>query len=383
MDVLTREDMKTLIEAPSGTCVSIYLPTHRAGAEFQQDPIRLKNLLRQANEELTALGMRSREVEELLAPAEELLPERPFWQHQGDGLAVFRSRELFRTYRLPVPFEELAVVNDRFHLKPLIPLLAERRFYLLALSQKQVRLFHATDHSIRELPLPEGVPANMDEALALDEHERQLQFAPRAPRPGGGREGIFHGHGGWEDETRTNVLRYCRQIDAGLHPLLREEHAPLMLAGVEFLHPIYREANRYPHLLEAGVTGSPDGLRPEELHPQALAVIQPLWQENERGAIERYGAALGSGKAANHVDAVVPAAYQGRVDLLFVADGIQRWGSFSLDTQRVERHDDPHPGDEDLLNLAAVQTFLHGGTVYTLPQERMPDAAAIAAVLRY
>jgi hypothetical protein len=34
--------------------VSLYLPTHRTGAELRQGPIRLKNLLREATEGLAA-----------------------------------------------------------------------------------------------------------------------------------------------------------------------------------------------------------------------------------------------------------------------------------------------------------------------------------------
>jgi hypothetical protein len=383
VDVLTRDDLKTLIEAPPSTCVSIYLPTHRAGIEIQQDPIRLKNLLRRAADELAARGLRSREVEEFLAPLEALLPERPFWQHQGDGLALFRSPELFRYYRLPLSFEELAIVNDRFHVKPLLPLLAEGRFYMLALSQNQVRFFYATSQSIREVPLPEGVPADMAAALALDDHEPQLQMAPRAPRPGGGREGIFHGHGGWEEQSRTNVLRYCQQIDRGLHPLLREERVPLILAAVEYVHPIYREANSYPHLMEEGLLGNPEGLRPEELHAQALALMEPYVKEARRAAAERYGQLAAAGRASDDVKEVVPAAYQGRVDVLFVPLGVQQWGTFDPEAQRVTFNGEAEPGSEDLLNLAAIQTFLHGGTLHAVPREEMPGGAVIAGVYRY
>jgi hypothetical protein len=46
-------------------------------------------------------------------------------------------------------------------------------------------------------------------------------------------------------------------------------------------------------------------------------------------------------------------------------------------------HRAPELGDEDLLNVAAVKTLLTGGTVYAVPPDEMPDAASVAAVLRY
>jgi hypothetical protein len=46
-----------------------------------------------------------------------------------------------RSYRLPLPFEQLVVISDDFHLKPPLPFFAsDGRFYILALSQNQVRL---------------------------------------------------------------------------------------------------------------------------------------------------------------------------------------------------------------------------------------------------
>ena len=121
MELLSRAELKTLIEEPEGLCVSIFLPTHQAGAQTQQDPIRLKNLLREAEEQLLAKEFRTPEAEELLGPAWELLDDSVFWRHQSDGLAVLLSPGVFRHYRLPLNFEDLVVVADRYHLKPLLP----------------------------------------------------------------------------------------------------------------------------------------------------------------------------------------------------------------------------------------------------------------------
>jgi hypothetical protein len=45
--------------------------------------------------------------------------------------------------------------------------------------------------------------------------------------------------------------------------------------------------------------------------------------------------------------------------------------------------DEPQPGDEDLLDSAAVHTFLNGGTVYAVEPVEVPDEATLAAVFRY
>jgi hypothetical protein len=57
-------------------------------------------------------------------------------------------------YHLLVTFVFNTEDSDRFHLKPLLPLLTgDGRFYILALSQNQVRLLQGTRYSVRGLYL--------------------------------------------------------------------------------------------------------------------------------------------------------------------------------------------------------------------------------------
>ena len=385
MDLLSREELEALVGEHGGACASIFLPTHRAGAETRQDPIRLKNLLGEARERFLAVGLRSAEADEVLEPARELLADEVFWRYQGDGLALFLSRDHFRSYRLPLRFEELAVVAARYHVKPLLPLLAgDGRFYVLALSQNEVRLLGASRLSVDEIELGDDVPGSLAEALKFDDPEKQLQFHT-GTRGGvrGGRAAVFHGHDA-NDDSKDGILRYFRQIDRGLRDLLRGREAPLVLAGVDYLLPIYREANTYPGLLEEGVTGNPEELRAEELHERAWEIVEPHFSGAQREAVARYAELAGTGRTSADLREIVPAAYYGRVETLFLASGVRRWGAFAPDTGEVDLHDEPEAGDGDLLDFAAVRTILNGGAVYAREEPgRVPGGGAAAAVFRY
>ncbi|HKG55153.1 MAG TPA: hypothetical protein VKB04_12900, partial [Anaerolineales bacterium] len=124
MDILNPTDLQSLIAQQGKWCISIYMPTHRVGREQQQDPIRLKNLLAEAETKLIANGLRRPKVQELMKPAEELLWDKDFWQHQSDGLAIFLSNDFWVNYRLPAAFEEFLVISKSFTIKPLLPLLS-------------------------------------------------------------------------------------------------------------------------------------------------------------------------------------------------------------------------------------------------------------------
>jgi hypothetical protein len=230
MSVLGRDELKALMTPSTGLCVSLYMPTHRTWEDTRQDPIRLKNLLRLAEERLIENGMRTVEVRTQLQPAQQLFGSQTFWQHLSDGLAMFITPNVFRHYRLPFPFQELVVVTERFHVKPLLPLLSgDGQFYILALSQNGARLLQGTRYSVSEVEL-EDIPSNLAETLRHDDRGQPLQFYTRVSAAASGAAPIFFGHGVGDAEDKRNIVRYFRQIDRGLRDLLRDEQVPLVLA---------------------------------------------------------------------------------------------------------------------------------------------------------
>ncbi len=378
MNVFTRNELKTLMEKSEGPCVSIFMPTLRGGVQSQQNPIRFKNMLREAEERLVAAGLRSPEAKELLEPAQKLLLDGPFWR-QSNGIALFLSPNTFRYYRLPFDFEELLVVTDRFNVKPLLRLPASAvRFYILALSQNRVRLFEGVNQRINEIDLElEGIPQSIAAAMGYDDLEKQRQAHSGLPGTS-----IFHGHA-VADGAKANILRYFQQIDRGLRGLLRDRQVPLLLAGVSYLFSIYKEANNYPYLLQEGIEGNPDRMETEELYERAWAVVGPHFLKARQEAVDLYRRMAGTGLTSNDVKEIVPAAYYGRVDILFVVTGRQLWGTFDPDINEVELKPVAEHGNGDLLDLAAVHTILNGGVVYAVEPDQMPENVPLAVVYRY
>src|SRR5438105_10341969 len=138
MDLFSRNELQALLSKAERPCISLFMPTTRGAGH--EDKIRWKNLIRDAEERATATGERPSDTEELLRPARQLLDDVAYWQNVSHGLAAFLAPALFRSYRLPMPFTEHVSVHGHFHIKPLLPLLTDGRFYILALEQKHVRL---------------------------------------------------------------------------------------------------------------------------------------------------------------------------------------------------------------------------------------------------
>lgn len=387
MDILTRAELEQLMRKEQQWCVSIYMPTHRTGSEAQQDPVRLKNLLGEAEKRLSDQGVGRRDVQNMLEPASKLLQSSHFWQHQSDGLAIFISPNRVRRFRLPLNFTELMVVTDHFHINPLLPLFTgDGQFYILALSQNEVRLLNGTRYSVSEVDIGQVV-GSLAEAIPSDDLQASLHLHTSGSSGGKTRDGsvTFHGQGGGDVSAKDDLLRYFRLIADGLTKFLQGDQVPLVLAGVEYLLPIYKEANTYPNLIDAVIKGNPDLLSAEDLHKSAWNILGSLFQAAREEAVAHYQQLAGqtSERVADTLEKIVPAAYHGQVETLFVSAGKQQWGVFNPVTNEIEIHDQMESGDEPLLDLAAVQSYLKGGIVYSVEPEKVPGGTTTAAVLRY
>ncbi len=382
MNLLTRDDLKVLTEKQKGLCVSIFMPTRHMGIETKQERIRLNNLIREAEEHLLMSGLRTPETKKLLVHAQELVDDILFWQYQSDGLAIFLSPGVFHYYRLPLHFEELVAVTDRFNIKPILPLLySDGQFCILALNQNEIRLFQGTGHSVTEINLEgRNIPKNIHEAIMDNGSENQSQH--RTSRNRGERIAVLHNRKKTMGKSKKNILQCFYKVDKGLHELIGNERIPLVLAGDDSLFSIYREANSYPYLVDKEIAGDVEQLREEGLYKRAKAAVQPFFQKTQEDAIAQYRQSIGTGQASNNMEEIIPAAYHGQVNFLFTAAGHQQWGTFDPATEIVHSHQRAEPGDEDMLDFSATYTLLNGGTVFMVDPEKIPNGSSLAAVFR-
>jgi hypothetical protein len=381
-EMISRHEIELLVQRQEGPAVSIYTPVSRIGDK--QDAIRYKNILVQAEKQLIGAGMRPTEARSMLEEDFALVQDPDYWMHLGtDGLAVFRSGSTSLRYHLPMSFRELVVVGKRFHIKPLFPLLASEQYLVLALSKNSVRLFRGDRHTINEIELPEGTPASMAEALQYDDPERQLQYHTGAGSAAGRRPAVFHGQGVGIDEKKETLTRYFQMVDKSLFPMLEDEEFPIMLAGTEELHAVYQRITSSQTILPGGITGNVKDLPVEEFHRQAWQIASEYYYEGEKVVMRDFHDNLAGKLAVDNVNSVLTAAFDGRVDTLFVAEDEEIWGEFDQNTRQVVVSDREGELAEDLLDQAVVWTFRKKGKIYVKKREDMPVDSPICALLRF
>lgn len=385
MRTFTTHDLRDLLDHPADLCLSLFVPAGAPGPEAQQTAIRLQQLLQEASELLARRGVVRSDREQLLAPIRELPTSAALGLGQGESLAIFAAPDLFRTYRLPEALPAEVHLADHFHIVPLLPTLeSNRRYFILELSLGPVLLLRATRHAAEEVSLP-GVPVGLEDALRYDEFAKQSQFHAGVPGRGGERGAIFHGHGSREDVHKQEVLRYFLQVERGVRAALAGEHAPLLLAGVAYLLPIYHEVNAYPHVLLEGIAVNAARLAPQDLLARAWTLVEPLFRQPALEAADRYRLLAGTrpARVSAHLRTIVLGAGAGQVETLFVGQGHHQWGQFDRASGAITLREEPAAGDVDLVNAAAVDTIRHHGAVYVAAADQMPERARLAAILRY
>lgn len=385
--MFTQNDLRSLIAHAGRPAVSIFLPTHVTGREIRQDPVRLRNLLGQAEDKLVARGMRAEDARSLLAPARRLVDDDVFWRHQERGLAVFIAPGLFRYHRIPIAVGERVTVGPEFHIRPLLSLLAvDGRFFLLALSASRARLFEGSRFSFveREIKFPEGVAAV---AAETDYSENTRNASPVARPRSGAPGGIPKTHGfgdSPEDYRKIEHMVYLRRVAAALDEAMAAETAPLLVAAEPQSRGHFMKIAQAANLVHDGIDINPDAVGDDELHRLALDHIQPVFTAARARALEQFHVLLGNNdpRAALKIEDIVRGARFSRVEMLFLAESESLWGHYDEKADEVVVRGTPN-GDTDLLDYAATHTLLHGGHVDLLPKQDMPRGAMAAAIMRF
>lgn len=382
---VTKKVIEKLIESKDNLCISIYLPTiAAASSEVKKMPIQLKNLLNNVKKELQeSHNMGNREVDELLKPAFDLVGDRIFWQNQKEGLAIFINPEQFYYFRLSNEVPEVSIVSQYFNIIPLIPeVMFKNTYYVLTLSKNQNRVFRCTQESIEKIDI-EGIPESLKEISKYDESEKSLSFHSGGIK---GSKAIYHGLGEIDANKREELLQYFRQIDQNLTKYLNQKmKSPLVVMCVKDLFPIYREVNSYPYLLENYIEGNPDETAPDSINRSAWDAVKDYFRNQLEDINKIYNDLKGTGKTSTQLEDIVSASNFSRVEYLLIKKNGPVFGRFDPEENKVylEEEGNGQLNQYDLYNFAANKTISHGGHVYVLDEEEMPDGENIVAMYRF
>ena len=376
----TAKDLKTILAA-EGPCLSAYLQLSTASPNqsAKANALEWKETLRALEPKIQQNNV-ARELFESIWDWDGILQGQ---QPQGRSIAVWRSPDVFRITWIEEPVKSRAELGPHFYIRPLLPeLTRDKTFYILALSQKNVRLLRCTPRTSEEIPFPPHTATSYDAYMNTAKPDH-MSDNRATPGPGAGSsKGVMFTTSSEREDKDEYLAHFFRQIDRGAEEVLRGKTEPVVLAGVEYELALYRSLNSSLRLAQECVQGAPNSLKSGEMHARALDALLRCYEKKIDEALAQYNHRVGAG-ASNRLKDVVTAAHDGRVLTLLVSDSLESTGVFDESTHTVKGRQTGSAEDEDLINDAAVQTILHAGQVFVVSNGKMPNGAPLAATFRF
>lgn len=268
----TKAQLKTLQVYKKPCLLSIYSPYIKPNSpDNNPNRTQLKNLLKESRQLLMAYGLNERDIEELLKPANKLLDGDEFRLNHKHGLALFIGRDFFQYYRLPSRNMKMSVaLNDKFNLQPIIDISSNNpAYFVLIISHNGAKLLRGDRYVIE----PVETHGSMKEDLNIDEYPKGFQPHEVKPPIEGKGSNRFHGQYNESQVNKDMLLKFFAHIDSKMNKIIKKEKLPLIIAGVEYLLPLYRQTNTYTKLLENELQGNYENTPLDTIRKRASKII--------------------------------------------------------------------------------------------------------------
>jgi hypothetical protein len=372
-ELVSFDDLRTLAAAEH-PCITAVVPIPNP----TQVRTRMNHTVHEIEKRLTEKDLAVNARDGLMEPVRALAARIQMGRDWAVSIILFRSPGTFRYFSTRQTLMESVTIGDHCQVRPLLSILSrEQEFYLLALSQKHVRLFRCTQRSLQPISLRGHTPSNFHVWMNIRMPDHTLDNRSAAGHSTGSMKGVKFGTSTDRERMDEYLSHYFKAVDKGVHQVLAEESAPLIVAAVESEIALYRRVNTYPKLLDHSLHGSPDAESSEELYKRALEIVNQVPSEALSKVLKEFQEHRGTQRLSLSVSDILKRSFEGRVAHLLLREDAEHHGAWDEAAQRLQT------GEEDLLNLTALQTLIHGGQVFSVQASEIPESADAAAILRF
>lgn len=368
-----------IFEEQGGPFISIYQTTHRDPSKNEEDALRFKNLIKEAEKQLE-VNYPDEDPKDVLNPLYDIESNTQFWNQTQEGIAVFSSKNHTVAFRFSQPIRDVAVVSETLYAIPLIRLFQTLDdYYVLALSKDSFRLFYGNRDKVSEVTFDEDQPTTKEEVLGTLETDNNVTHGSY----GGGGGAQYHGHEDAKKVEEEDMKRFFRYVDEFVDDTYtKTSGSPLILWALPKAQGVFRKVSKNDNLMEDGVEKSTKELTEDEVRDQTWSIIEPVYEEGVNDLVERFNTAVFKEQASDVYTEVFQAALEGRVDTLLIEEARIIPGYLNDKNEPVifeEASKDTH----DLLDTLAKLVIDQGGSIRVLSKEKMPSDTGFAAIYRY
>lgn len=250
------DELNELTKVRAANCVTMYIPFSESYSSAEPMRIHLKNYIRDAETILIDRKVSPDQIRKILEPIRILIDDHALWAQRTHSMVLFANIRMCKAYTIPHDLPAVLAVQKGFVTKPLADIMATNaHYYVLALSHNHVKLFEGDQFQLKELH-PDNFPTDMKQTLRIDEYPNWQETHEIAPSYMGKGSEAFHGQYNVRQTDKIMLTEFFRRLDKRVSALLSRSGAPLLIAGVNYLLPLYRQVNTYPRLLPGYIKGN-------------------------------------------------------------------------------------------------------------------------------
>ncbi len=361
---MNRLDLQKLQSIRGYPALSILLPTHRTTPDNKQDPIRVRNLVKEATDRVLA-EFSKREVAPLLTRLDNLVSQIDY-RNTLDGLALFVNKDVAYVFYLPFALKERIVLDETFATRDLVYALNRSpRYWVLALSEKPTRLYEGLRDTLVEVT-EYGFP--------------MVHEGPGGTQPLPGGFGVRKS--AYRDEHQR---QFFRQVDDALAQVESTDTLPLVIVGVDRNISFFSEVTRHGNLIITTVTGNYDTAPPHELAKRVWPMVEANMAKNRAQALQELAAAVSARRYASGIDEAWRAVQEGRGLTLLVEEDFHFPAYLDADgLHPLPAEDATAPGViDDAVDELIEMVLAQGGSVVFVENGALALHQRLALITRY
>lgn len=353
--------LKELKDIRSENCITITATTHRTKPDYLNDGLRLKNLIKDAEERLMA-DTTKRDAKSLIEKLNKLAAEIDHSQNL-ESLMLFVNDEVAEYTRLPIKVEDRVVIDETFATRDLVRAMhLESHYYILVLSQEKIRLIEAmNDKVVQEV----GNPFPYENTQFFSKNRAANAIASK---------------------QTSLIAEYFNQADKMVNEYRKNNPLPILICGLEENHNEYMKIADKKHSIFNAF------LNKNKINDPDHSIVEEGWEvvkdyvtkiNNERK--EELKRAVGENKFLSDTNEIWKAISEGKIQTLFIEQGLFQ-PAVIKDGEIVYVSDEERNDTgviDDIYDEMIEANMDFGGDVVFLPQGELSKFNGFGAVTRY
>lgn len=332
MKELMMKDLKAITEASSSPMISIYLSRD---PRFDSKPLvdRWKHSLMKAEGFLLKDYTRSF-VHAFMEP----LRHSTFYQTLeplDKGLIVFHSTSEQGYMRVQTNINDLVVVADSFHIKPLLRIRnTERGYFVVSLTPQQVTLYVETNSHLYRLDAIRN-PQVIDSANS--------------------------------SKGKTQLKEFFSTSAQQINKTISQHKLPVILAGTSDYIDLMRKFLNSSNLLDDVIIANAATLQTDIIRKRSFEILEPYYRKKELEAVYDLNIAVKKNQAITYIEDIAVSAVYGKIVKLYVVENKHLWGRINKQTGEIylsPKQMDSH--EDDLLDDICQIVLAKGGEIVIL-----------------